>query len=260
MFGERRVFDLSHPLDPTMPISPNHPGYRMALLRRHGDMVRPDGGSAANELIVLGGHTGTHLDGLAHVSHDGKLYGNLDADVIQRGGRFSQLGAETIAPIVTAGVLLDVARLHRVDSLPAAHAITADELARAADTQGVSIPPQSAILVRSGWARNWGDAERYVGRDSGVPGVDMGGAAWLAERAPRVVAHDSMAFELIPAGAGHRVMPVHGLLLVRHGIHIIENVDLEELAAAQVYEFGFVCLPLRFVGATGSPVRPVAIV
>ena len=258
MFADRRVFDLSHPLDPAMPISPNHPGYRMALLRRHGDMVRPDGGSAANELIVLGGHTGTHLDGLAHVSHDGKLHGGIDAEAVQRGGRFSELGAETIAPIVTSGVLLDVARLHGVETLPATHAITADELGAAA--QGVTIPPGSAILVRSGWARHWADPARYVGHDSGAPGVDLGGAAWLADREPRVVAHDSMAFELIPAGAGHRVMPVHGLLLVQHGIHIIENVDLEELAAARAYEFGFVCLPLRFVGATGSPVRPVAIV
>jgi len=84
-------------------------------------------------------------------------------------------------------------------------------------------------------------------------------AAWLADRRPRVVAHDSMAFEVIPAGAGHRVLPVHGLLMVQHGIHIIENIDLEELAMAEAREFGFVCLPLRFVGATGSPVRPVAI-
>src|SRR5688572_6542642 len=80
-----RVYDLAHVLDPAMPVSPNHPGYRMALLRRHGDMVRADGGSAANELITLGGHTGTHLDALAHVSHQGKLYGGVDASEAQTG-------------------------------------------------------------------------------------------------------------------------------------------------------------------------------
>lgn len=254
-----RVFDLSHALEPTMPVSPNHPGYRMALLRRHGDMVRPDGGSASNELIVLGGHTGTHIDALAHVSHRGRLHGDRDAELLQRGGRFAELGVETIAPIVTRGVLLDVARLHGVDVLPPAHAIGAKDLEAAAIAQGVRPAPGAAIVIRSGWGQWWTDPPRYLGHDSGVPGVDLSGAAWLADRQPRVVAHDSMAFEHLPPSAGHRLLPVHGRLLVEHGIHIIENANLEELAAAQISEFAFICLPLRFVGATGSPVRPVAL-
>ncbi|MGC1210814.1 MAG: cyclase family protein, partial [Micromonospora sp.] len=72
-----------------MPCSPNHPGFRMSLIRRHGDMVRPDGGSAANEMIVTGGHVGTHVDALSHVSHDGKLHGGVDAAAAQTGGRFT---------------------------------------------------------------------------------------------------------------------------------------------------------------------------
>src|SRR3954447_18773229 len=95
-----RVYDLAHPLEATMPVSPNHPGYRMALLRRHGDMLRADGGSAANEMLMLGGHTGTHLDALAHVSHQGKLHGGLDAQQAQQGGRFTQLGVETVEPLL----------------------------------------------------------------------------------------------------------------------------------------------------------------
>ena len=69
-----------------------------------------------------------------------------------------------------------------------------------------------------------------------------------------------MAFERIEAGRGHALLPVHRVLLVEHGIHIIENLDLERLAAERCYEFLFVCLPLPFTGATGSPVRPVAVV
>src|ERR671932_255544 len=104
-----RVYDLAHTLDPAMPVSPNHPGYRMALLRRHGDMVRADGGSASNEMIVMGGHTGTHLDALAHVSHAGRLYGGLDAHAAQQGGRFTTLGVDTVAPLFCRGVVLDFA-------------------------------------------------------------------------------------------------------------------------------------------------------
>jgi kynurenine formamidase len=254
-----RVYDLSHPLEPSMPVSPNHPGYRMALLRRHGDMVRADGGSAANEMIVLGGHTGTHLDALAHVSQAGKLHGGVDAAEVQVGGRFAQLGVEAVAPIFCRGVLLDVAGF-RGQPVGAGEAITADELQDVADYQKVDLPRAGAILIRSGWARHWPKPATYLGHASGVPGPDASAAEWIARAEPRVTGHDSMAYEHLSAGAGHALLPVHRILLVEHGVHIIENLDLEDLAHDRVFEFLFVCLPLKFVGATGSPVRPIAVV
>lgn len=256
---DRRVYDLGHVLDPLMPVSPNHPGYRMALLRRHGDMVRADGGSASNEMIVMGGHTGTHLDALSHVSHDGTLFGGVDAAQAQTGGRFSRLGVETVAPIVCEGVLLDVAGYRGVDSLPAGEPITAAELQAVARAERVELPESGAVLIRSGWARHWGQPHTYLGHDSGVPGPDTSAAEWIASARPLVTAHDSMAYEHLPAGAGHALLPVHRILLVESGIHIIENATMEQLAADRVYRFLFVCLPLKFNGATGSPVRPIAI-
>jgi kynurenine formamidase len=254
-----RVYDLAHPLEPSMPVSPNHPGYRMALLRRHGDMVRADGGSAANEMIVIGGHTGTHLDALAHVSHNGMLHGGLDADETQRGGRFSELGVDTVDPIVCRGVLLDVAGC-RGEPVGAGEPITASELQAVLGKENVELPRNGAVLVRSGWARYWSDPGTYLGHVSGVPGPDTSAAEWIARARPRVTGHDSMAYEHLPPGAGHALLPVHRVLLVEHGVHIIENLDLEQLAADRIYEFLFVCLPLKFVGATGSPVRPIAVV
>ncbi|MDP9266143.1 MAG: cyclase family protein [Chloroflexota bacterium] len=255
-----RVYDLAHPLDPAMPVSPNHPGYRMALLRRHGDMVRADGSSASNELLVMGGHTGTHLDALAHVSYRGKLFGGVDAVEAQTGGRFSRLGVESVAPMVCRGVLLDVAGHRGVDTLPAGEAISARELDAVASAEGVRPPEHGAVLVRSGWARLWSDPSRYLGHASGVPGPDESGARWIAEARPLVTGHDSMAYEHLGRGAGHALLPAHRMLLVERGVHIIENLDLEALARDRVYEFLFVCLPLKFVGATGSPVRPIAVV
>lgn len=255
-----RIYDLAHPLDPTMPVSPNHPGYRMALLRRHGDTIRGDGASAANEMLVLGGHTGTHLDGLAHVSVGGRLFGGVDAAEAQRGGRFSALGMETVAPIVCPGVLLDVAGHRGIASLEPAMPISADELAAVARAEGVELPERGAVLVRSGWGRFWSDPARYLGHESGVPGPDVSAGRWIARAKPIVTGHDSMAFEHLAAGAGHSLLPVHSVLLVEHGIYVIENLDLEQLAADRVYAFTFVCLPLKLVGATGSPVRPIALV
>ena len=253
-----RVYDLAHPLEPSMPVSPNHPGYRMALLRRHGDVVRPDGGSAANEMIVLGGHTGTHFDALAHVSQGGSLHGGLSAAEAQVGGRFSALGVETVAPIFCRGVLLDVAGC-RGEPLGGGEPITADELQHVCTSQDTRLPAGGALLIRSGWARYWGEPTTYLGHSSGVPGPDESAAEWIAAAKPCVTGHDSMAYEHLPPGAGHALLPVHRSLLVEHGIHIIENLDMERLAADKIYEFLFVCLPLKFVGATGSPVRPIAV-
>jgi kynurenine formamidase len=246
-----------------MPVSPNHPGYRMALLRRHGDMLRADGGSAANEMLMLGGHTGTHLDALAHVSHHGKLHGGLDAQEAQQGGRFKWLGVEAVEPLFCPGVLLDVAGFRGMPALAALAAgepITADDLRQVAAAEGVDLPAGGAVLVRSGWACHWGDPPAYLGQTTGVPGPDVSAAEWIAAARPRVTGHDSMAYEHLPPGAGHALLPVHRVLLVEHGVHIVENLDLEQLARDRVYQFLFVCLPLKFVGATGSPVRPIAVV
>src|ERR1700677_1082054 len=103
-----RIFDLGRELFVGMPQSPNHPPFRMTLERRHGDMTRPDGSSAANEIIVTGGHVGTHIDALCHVSFQGRLYGGIDAARALSGGRFAALGVETIEPMVRRGIMLDI--------------------------------------------------------------------------------------------------------------------------------------------------------
>ena len=123
-----RTVELGHPHFTGMPCSPNHPGFRMTLIRRHGDMVRADGGSAANEIIVTGGHVGTHVDALSHVSHDGLLHGGVDAAGAQQGGTFSTLGAEHTPFLLTRGVLLDVAATKDVDTLPAGYGVTTADL------------------------------------------------------------------------------------------------------------------------------------
>lgn len=251
-----RIFDLGREMFAGMPQSPNHPEFRMALVRRHGDMKRADGGSAANEMIVTGGHVGTHIDALAHVSHDGKLFGGHDAAEASVGGRFSVHGIETVAPWVCRGVLLDVPRALGIDACDPAYEVTAADL----EACEVSLREGDVALIRTGWGRRWPDADAYVGRATGVPGPGEEAAKWLASRGIRAAGADSIAFERLPAGAGHALLPAHRVLLVEHGIHIMETLALEELAAADVHEFVFVLAPLKIVGGTGSPVRPLAVV
>ena len=259
--GPLKVYDLARSYEPGMPQSPNHPAYTHALQRRHGDSVRDDGGSAANDVITMGTHVGTHIDALAHVSHDGRLHGGISAAEAQTGGRFRTLGAETIEPILSRGILLDVPAAIGLGACDAGYEVTPDDLDAALELTGVAPAPGDVLLVRTGWAQRWHEgAAVYVGHESGVPGPGEAGARWLAAQRPRAVGADSIAFERLAPGAGHALLPAHRVLLVEHGIYIIETLDLEQLAADEVREFTLVLAPLRFVGATGSPVRPLAIV
>lgn len=254
-----RIFDLAQPIEAKMPVSPNHPGFKMALQRRHGDMIRADGGSAANEMMMIGGHTGTHIDALCHVSHCGKLHGDVDAYEAQRGGRFQSHGVEQIPITAARGVLFDIPGLRGVDCLAPGEAITAADLEAAARLQGTECREGDVALVRSGWTKHWGDPETFLGHAHGVPGPDESAAAWMLDRKVRMTGGETIAYEWIPAGRGHALLPVHRMFLVERGVHIIEGMNLLPLAEAKVYEFLFVVAPIKVVGATGVPVRPFAI-
>ena len=257
-----RVVDLGRQLTVGMPQSPNHPAYWHSLPRRHGDVVRPDGGSAANDMISLGTHVGTHIDALAHVSQDGKLYGGLDVEDALEGGRYARLGAHTIDPMVRRGVLLDIPAATEVERCEGGYEITRADLELAMERQETTVGAGDVVLVRSGWGQHFdeGRPTEFIGKDSGVPGVGADGARWLAERQVHAVGADTIAFECLRPGAGHSVLPAHRVLLVEHGIYIIETMALEQLAAEGISEFLFVLAPLPLFGATGSPVRPLAVV
>ncbi|MEV0616492.1 cyclase family protein [Nonomuraea sp. NPDC050404] len=252
-----RVLDLAQPMRTGMPQSPNHPPFRMTLERRHGDLVRPDGGSAANELIVTGGHVGTHVDALAHVSQDGLLHGGLPAGEAMSQHGFGSLGIEEFEPYVGRCVLLDVTAVHGVHTLPPGYEITPADLSRAAT--GLELRPGDAVLVGTGWSRLWSSPEEFTGLRTGVPGPGAEAARWLAGHRPRLVGGESIAFEHIAPGRGHATLPVHRVLLVESGINIVETMRLAELLDSGAREFLLVLNPLPIVGATGAPVRPLAI-
>jgi kynurenine formamidase len=121
----------------------------------------------------------------------------------------------------------------------------------------VDIRAGDAVLVRSGWTKHFNDREAYLGDRTGAPGPDAAAVQWLIERGVRVTGGDTIAYEVrVP---GRNEAPGHGLLLVDAGVPIIEVMDLEVLGRDRVYHFVFVVSPLKLVGATGSPVRPIAI-
>lgn len=254
------VFDLGQQLKVGMPQSPNHPQFWHSLPRRHGDMVRSDGGSAANDLITTGTHVGTHIDALAHVSHDGKLYGGADAQESCIGGKFVSHGVHTIPPMVARAVLIDVAGHKSVACLEGGYEITLADIRNTLASQHTEVRSGDIVLIRSGWGGKFNDYAGYLGRDSGVPGIGAEAAEWLAQQGVTVVGADSTALEVVQGSKGHAELPVHRIFLVEHGIYIIETMFLEELALAGRHEFTLVLVPLNIFGATGSPLRPLALV
>ncbi|MCL4544474.1 MAG: cyclase family protein [Chloroflexi bacterium] len=252
------VVDLAHPWSADMPQWPGHPPFILHLARRHGDTFRPQGYSSANEVIVTSGHTGTHLDGLGHISCNGALFGNHNAQETQTGPRgLRDLGMEQVAPIVRRGVLLDLATQRGTTHLAHDCALTAVDLALAEAQGGVLINAGDVVLIRTGWGSLWSEPQEYVNLRTGWPGPDSSAADWLASRKIFATGSDTITYERYDPATGH--LPVHLKLIQEAGIHLLENLDLEALSKLQVKEFLFVCLPLTLVGATGSPVRPIAI-
>lgn len=255
-----QVYDLARPYVVGMPQSPNHPAYWRAMPRRHGDAVRSDGGSAANDLITFGTHVGTHIDALGHVSQDGFLHGGVPADEAQVGGLFIDHGIHVFDPALVRGILLDVPTALGVDSCQPGYEITPSDLDAALALADVEPEPGDVLLVRSGWGARWEEGPAYIGAATGVPGVSTAGAQWLAAHMPRAVGADTIAFERLEPGKGHALLPAHRVLLVEAGINIIETMNLECISREGVLEFALALAPLPLVGATGSPIRPLAIV
>ena len=187
------------------------------------------------------------------------LFGDVPVDgSVQSPRGFKRLGVEEIPPILAPGVLLDVASSKGVDELEPGYAVTEEDLENCCEEQGVNIGAGDVALVRTGNGRHWEDEERYLA------GAGMAASAsyWLADRQVLAVGADNMAWD-VPGLRDPElgcIMPGHLILLARRGIYIIENLILEDLAASGHRRFDFICTPLKFVGATGSPVRPVAVI
>lgn len=249
-----RLFDLEQPRFQGAPTFAAHePGFVLALHRRH-EPGREEPRTSASGLITMAEHSGTHVDALCHQAVDMCLHGGVAVDPsVQTERGFTRLGAEEIPPLIARGLMLDLPAAGEVPRL-----IPAEALERCAADRGVEVRPGDVVCVRTGNGAHWADRARY---EEG-PGIDTSASRWLAERRPLAVGADTMAWDL----PGHRdpelgcTLPGHVVLLVEAGVYIIENLNLEELAEADVVEFGFVGLPIKVQGGTGAALRPVAFV
>jgi kynurenine formamidase len=252
-----RVYPLAYPIRAGGPHGSTASAFSMRLSLAHDEGTIGDGPFAeATMQITMSDHTSTHIDALCHYSEeiDGvrRLFGGIRVADVEGAGGFAALGIEACPPIIARGLLLDVARLRGVDVLPDSHRIDEGELERCCRVQGVTIRPGDCVLIRTGFSRYRDEQpERFATVGAGpTPAA----CAWLGDLGIALTGADTMSFEQVPSPhLGHLE------LTRRRGIPILNQVNLDAMATDSVHEFLFVALPLQLVGATASPVSPIAI-
>jgi kynurenine formamidase len=255
------AIDLAQVSHQDMPGSPNHPPFRLHPVRRHGDVIRADGASAANEILIMGSHTGTHIDALGHVSAAGRAYSGIDAAQLSGHRGLSALDAIELGTFLKPALLIDLPRLFGVPRLAPGQAIDRSVIVKWLDsTVSVAVDPGDAVIVRTGWGQLWDDPPAYMGDPSGVPGIDASAAQALTELGVSLIGSDTATVEVRAAGGFQDPLPVHTHCLVEAGVPLIENMNVERLSRVSPIKFLLVVLPLPIRGASGSPVRPVALI
>ena len=268
-----RTYSLAATRYPGMPLFPGHPPFQVLNYRTPRGIrvtgatpwgpVNDAGLGYMAEYIMATSHSGAHIDALAHmtVGEDSHWYGGGRADdhLTDFGPTYGD--AAKMPPFFTRGVLLDAPGFRGVDCLPKGSPIDAAEMEAICAAQGVEVRPWDVVLIRTGYMSLWPDAERMAAHKTAGP--DISAAEWLLERGVVATGTDTETYEVQPApdpGPTGNPQPVHNLLLIEHGIHLMESLDLEALARDRVYEFLFVALPLKIRGATGSMIDPVAVI
>jgi kynurenine formamidase len=209
------------------------------------------------ELIVAEfGQVGTQFDGFAHQTIGDSMYNCFKVSEVGTRTGFTKLGIHNVGAIVTRGVLIDVAAAKSVGMVPDTYEVTVEDLQQALAKQSVSLQPGDAVVIHTGWGRLWTDNAKYQAAN---PGIGVAAAEWLARQSPILVGADTATVEVSPNPDRELSLPVHQIMLVVNGIHLLENLKLDELAARQVYEFAFILEPLKIQGGTGSTVAPIAI-
>src|SRR6266566_2252310 len=214
------VIELGHVLGPGMPFF----GTRIFNMHTKRTFMNPGRNTrGSNEEVVTSeiGQVGTQFDGFAHQSHGDSHYNCFKTSEIATRSGFTKLGVQNAPTFFARGVMLDVAALKGVEMLGDTYEITVADLQQALERQKLKLQPGDAVIIHTG-SDNW-------------------------------------PVEVAPNPDKDLSLPVHQIFLVVNGIHILENLKLDELAAKRVYEFAFAMQPLKIYGASGSTVAPTAI-
>jgi len=250
------VIELGYVLNGSMPFF----GTRRFDLHTKRTFMNPESNRrGSNEEVVVSeiGQVGTQLDGFAHQTIGNSMYNCFKVDETSTRSGFEKLGIENTGALMTRGVLIDVAGLKGLEILPDNYEITVQDIQHALQKQNLKLEPGDAVIIHTGWGKLWGkDNVRYA---KGCPGIGVAAAEWLAKQDPMLVGADNFSIDVSPNPDPKVSLPVHQIMLVVNGIHLLENLKLQELVAKHVQEFALIVEPLKIQGGTGSTVAPIAV-
>jgi kynurenine formamidase len=249
------VIELAHVLGPNMALSPTR---RFDVHTKRTLMNQFSNMRGSNEEIVITelGQVGTQFDGFAHQTHLNSWYNCQKVDENAERTGFKKFGIHNVGMLFTRGVLIDVAGFKGVEMLGDNYEITVDDLEGALKKQNLTLQPGDAVIIHTGWGKLYGkDNPRYMKSN---PGIGVPAALWLATKDPMLLGADNSPVEVSPNPDKQLSLPVHQVALVVNGIHLLENLKLDELAQKGISEFALVMQPLKIQGGTGSTVSPVA--
>jgi kynurenine formamidase len=255
-----QVYQLAHPLEQAMPQLADLPemsaAARLSIKVRAHDVPQFET-RIFSELVTLLAHSGTHIDAFSHWSKNGKMYGNVDPKSIYSEDGMKQLGLDTMPPIITRGVLIDAAAYNGVDTLPGGKVLQPEDLQAMLDRQRMSLQSGDVAIVRTGWTKHWVNPRTYM---SQAPGLSRRSAHWIADQKCVAIGIDQWVADAVPPERDEDRRACHEVCLTERGMHIIENLNLEEMARDKVYQFLFIALAPPLKGATGFPVQALGIV
>ena len=246
----------------TGPDSPAYPPrkYNMVIQQLGdgtGTTLGANKATGNDDLIFMWMGIGSQIDGLGHMGIDHSYYNGIHASDFVAPNGLTQLSIDKLPPIVSRGILLDIAKLKGRKILPEGTAINKREIREAARRAKVTIESGDVVLFHTGWLNIMeSDPERFM---AGEPGLGVEGAKYLASLGVVAVGADSWALEVLPSEDPKLVFPVHPELLAKNGVYILENMDTREMAKDSVTEFLFVLGQPRFVGAVQAVINPIAI-
>lgn len=209
----------------------------------------------SGDVVFMYTHTGTHIDSLSHFGIDGRIYNGFTAEEHLGSRGWTKGGAEVIPPIITRGVLLDVAKSHGVACLPDSYAITVEDCQKVLADTGLSLEPGDVAMVRTGRMGFWPDGSKVLGNP---PGLSLEAAKWLTSQGIAAIAADQECVEVGPSQHEDNWLPGHCHFLAEAGVPMIELANLEDLSSDNVNEFCLIAAPIRLRGASGAPLRPIA--
>jgi kynurenine formamidase len=200
---------------------------------------------------------GTHVDALNHFGLEGKIWNGFTPEKYLGDKGWQKTGAETIPPVIARGVLVDLAAYKGVGALSNNYRVTAADVKGALSRQKVQLQKGDVVLLRTGQMTHYADAAKFLHQ---YPGISLDAVKWLVEeKGAMLLGADNLSFEAFPPERTDNWVPVHTYLLAQKGVMFIEQIYLEELARDQVYTFAFIGASLKLRGASGSPMRPLAI-